>query len=54
MLKQQRLVYTVSHSALGIALYLFYREKVIAFNLEREKMRGHRTRLRENEDFSPW
>ena len=42
------------YSALRIALYLFYKKKVIAQFKRREKMIGHRTRFRENYDLPLW
>ena len=38
------------YSAIEIDLYLFYRRNLIATLELREKMIGHRTRLRENDD----
>ena len=43
---------TVYYSALRIGLYLFHTKKVIAQFKTREKMIGHHTRLRENDDLS--
>ena len=46
----------VSYSALRIDLYLFYKKKGIAQLKERKKrknVKGHRTRLRENDDLPP-
>ena len=44
----------VSYCALRIGLYLFYRNKVIAQLKNREKMIGHYTGLRENNDLPLW
>ena len=44
----------ISYAALGIGLYIFYRKKVIAQSKTREKMIGHHTRLRENDDLPLW
>ena len=43
----------VSYTALGIGLHLFYRKKVSAL-LKQEKLIGHHTRLRENDDLTLW
>ena len=41
----------VSHSTLGIGLYLLYRKNVIAQFKTSGHMIGHHTRLRENDDL---
>ena len=44
----------ISYSALRIGPCLFYRKKIIAQFKNREKMIGHHTLLRENDDLPLW
>ena len=44
----------ISYSTLGIGPYLFNRKTVITHLKTREKMIGHNTPLRENDDLPLW